>query len=125
MSADSSRVRRVHTSDDFGGIDLDVIDAGTPGDPVIVLCHGFPESKHSWRHQIDPLVSAGYRVLVPDQRGYGSSSAPRDVAAYRSDRLSADLIALSMTLIPSKRPSSATTGVPWWSGILPVITRTV
>ena len=94
MNIDSSRVRRVHTSDEFGGVDLDVIDTGTPGNPVIVLCHGWPESKHSWRHQIEPLVDAGYRVLVPDQRGYGSSSAPRDVAAYRSDRLSSDLIAL-------------------------------
>jgi pimeloyl-ACP methyl ester carboxylesterase len=87
-------VRRVHTSDDFGGIDIEVIDAGNPADPVVVLCHGWPESSHSWRHQIDPLVAAGYRVLVPDQRGYGFSSAPRDVAAYRSDHLSADLIAL-------------------------------
>ncbi len=87
-------VRRVHTSDEFGGIDLDVIDAGTPGDPVVVLAHGWPESSHSWRHQIDPLVAAGYRVLVPDQRGYGSSSAPKEVEAYRSDRLSADLVAL-------------------------------
>jgi pimeloyl-ACP methyl ester carboxylesterase len=94
MKIDSSRVRRVHTSDEFGGVDLDVIDTGTPGNPVIVLCHGWPESKHSWRHQIEPLVDAGYRVLVPDQRGYGSSSAPSDVAAYRSDRLSSDLIAL-------------------------------
>jgi pimeloyl-ACP methyl ester carboxylesterase len=87
-------VRRVHTSDEFGGIDLEVIDAGTPGNPVVVLAHGWPESSHSWRHQIDPLVAAGYRVLVPDQRGYGFSSAPKDVEAYRSDRLSADLIAL-------------------------------
>ena len=83
--------RRVTTAP---GIELDVIDAGTPGDPVIVLCHGWPESSHSWRHQIDPLVDAGWRVLVPDQRGYGSSSAPRDVGAYRSDLLSADLVAL-------------------------------
>lgn len=87
-------VRRVHTSDEFGGIDLEVIDAGTPGNPVVVLAHGWPESSHSWRHQIDPLVAAGYRVLVPDQRGYGFSSAPKEVEAYRSDRLSADLIAL-------------------------------
>ena len=65
------------------GIELDVIDAGTPGDPVVVLVHGFPESSHSWRHQIEPLVAAGYRVLVPDQRGYGESSAPRTVEAYR------------------------------------------
>ena len=90
--------RRVATTEaatcPFGGIELDVIDAGTPGDPVIVLCHGWPESSHSWRHQIEPLVDAGWRVLVPDQPGYGASSAPRQVDAYRSDRLSADLIAL-------------------------------
>jgi pimeloyl-ACP methyl ester carboxylesterase len=82
--------RRIATN----GIELDVIDAGTPGDPVVVLVHGFPECAHSWRHQIDPLVAAGYRVLVPDQRGYGASSAPTDVGAYRSDHLAADLVGL-------------------------------
>ncbi len=71
-----------------------MIDVGPSDGPVIVLAHGWPESSHSWRHQIQPLAAAGWRVLVPDQRGYGSSSAPRDVAAYRSDRLSADLVAL-------------------------------
>lgn len=86
--------RRVRTSDDFGGIELDLIDAGPSDGPVIVLSHGFPESSHSWRHQIEPLAAAGWRVLVPDQRGYGRSSAPRDVAAYRSDRLGDDLLAL-------------------------------
>ena len=85
------RTRRIRTAP---GIELEVIDAGTPGDPVIVLAHGWPESSHSWRHQIDPLVEAGWRVLVPDQRGYSSSSAPREVEAYGSDLLSADLIAL-------------------------------
>ncbi len=83
--------RRVSTAPD---IELDVLDAGKPGDPLIVLAHGWPESSHSWRHQIEPLVEAGWRVLVPDQRGYGSSSAPRDVGAYRSDMLAADLVAL-------------------------------
>jgi pimeloyl-ACP methyl ester carboxylesterase len=75
-------------------IELDVIDAGRPGDPVVVLVHGFPESSHSWRHQVEPLVAAGYRVLVPDQRGYARSSAPREVAAYRTDHLCADLVGL-------------------------------
>ena len=87
-------VRRGHTSDDFGGSDLDVVDAGQADGPVVVLAHGWPESSHSWRHQIAPLVEAGNRVLVPDQRGYGQSSAPRVVEAYRSDRLAADLVAL-------------------------------
>ena len=86
----SSTRRRIATN----GVELDVIDAGRPGDPVVVLVHGFPESSHSWRHQIDPLVAAGYRVLVPDQRGYGTSSAPADVDAYRSDHLAADLVGL-------------------------------
>lgn len=89
-----STTRRIRTSEEFGGIELDVIDAGEPGAPVIVLCHGWPESSHSWRHQIEPLVAAGWRVLVPDQRGYGASSAPNNVLAYRSDRLAADLVAL-------------------------------
>ncbi|MFK7919249.1 MAG: alpha/beta fold hydrolase [Ilumatobacter sp.] len=85
------RTRRVTTAP---AIELDVIDAGEPGAPVIVLCHGWPESAHSWRHQIDPLVEAGWRVLVPNQRGYAHSSTPSEVEAYRSDHLSADLIAL-------------------------------
>jgi pimeloyl-ACP methyl ester carboxylesterase len=82
--------RRVATN----GVELDVIDAGEPGNPVVVLVHGFPESPHSWRHQIQPLVDAGYRVLVPDQRGYAHSTAPSDVEAYRVDHLAADLLGL-------------------------------
>jgi len=86
--------RRVRTSDEFGGIELDLIEAGPTDGPVVVLSHGFPESSHSWRHQIEPLAEAGWRVVVPDQRGYARSSAPRDVDAYRSDRLGGDLLAL-------------------------------
>lgn len=87
----SVRTRRITTAPD---IELDVIDAGPSDGPVVVLAHGWPESSHSWRHQVEPLADAGWRVLVPDQRGYASSTAPRDVDAYRSDRLSADLLAL-------------------------------
>ena len=86
--------RRVTTSSEFGGIEIDVVDSGPSDGPVVVLSHGFPESGYSWRHQIDPLVAAGYRVLVPNQRGYAYSSAPRDVAAYRTDHLGQDLVAV-------------------------------
>lgn len=82
--------RRVATN----GIELDVIEAGNPDNPVVVLVHGFPESSNSWRHQIDPLVEAGYRVIVPDQRGYGASTKPADVADYRVDHLCDDLVGL-------------------------------
>jgi pimeloyl-ACP methyl ester carboxylesterase len=55
---------------------LDVHEAGRTGDPLVVLLHGFPESAHSWRHQMAPLAEAGYHVLAPDLRGYAGSSAP-------------------------------------------------
>jgi pimeloyl-ACP methyl ester carboxylesterase len=61
-------------------VDLHVVEKGD-GNPVVLL-HGFPELAYSWRHQIDALADAGYRVLAPDMRGYGRSEAPDDVEAY-------------------------------------------
>ena len=83
--------RRIRVAADIG---LDVREAGKVGDPVVVLLHGFPESSHSWRHQMRPLADAGYHVLAPDQRGYAASSAPCDVAAYSAAHLTADVCAL-------------------------------
>jgi pimeloyl-ACP methyl ester carboxylesterase len=74
------------------GIELRVAEAGEG--PLVVLCHGFPELWYSWRHQIPALVEAGYRVLVPDQRGYGGSDRPDEVAAYDIVQLSDDLLGL-------------------------------
>ncbi len=76
------------------GVELDVVEAGDPAGPAVLLCHGFPESAHSWRHQLEPLAAAGYHVLAPDQRGYARSSAPGDVDAYGIDQLSGDLLGL-------------------------------
>jgi pimeloyl-ACP methyl ester carboxylesterase len=76
------------------GIELDVVEAGDPAAPAIVLSHGFPECAHSWRHQLLPLAEAGYHVLAPDQRGYGSSSAPSEVEAYGIEQLTGDLLGL-------------------------------
>jgi pimeloyl-ACP methyl ester carboxylesterase len=84
-------VRRVRVAAD---VELDVRESGSPGDPVVVLLHGFPESSHSWRHQMQPLADAGYHVLVPDQRGYARSTAPREVGAYAGAALAADVCAL-------------------------------
>ena len=84
------RRRRV----DVGTAELDVLEAGDPGSPVIVLSHGFPESSWSWRHQIPVLAAAGYHVLAPDQRGYGRSSAPEEVTAYGIGPLTGDLLNL-------------------------------
>lgn len=59
--------------------------------PLVILLHGWPEGWHIWRHQIAPLVAAGYCVAVPDQRGYGGSSKPDNLNAYRIDQLCADV----------------------------------
>ena len=75
-----------------GGIELSTIEAGEG--PLVVLCHGFPELAFSWRHQIPALAAAGYRVLAPDMRGYGASSAPAEVGAYDVLSLCADMTGL-------------------------------
>ncbi|MFH8735374.1 MULTISPECIES: alpha/beta fold hydrolase [unclassified Streptomyces] len=78
------------------GITLRVFEhgEGRPDRPPVVLCHGFPELAFSWRHQVFPLAEAGYRVLVPDMRGYGGSSRPDDADAYDILTLCADLAGL-------------------------------
>lgn len=74
------------------GITLNVATAGE-GRPVVLL-HGFPDTHKTWRKQVPALVKAGYRVIMPDLRGYGESDAPPNVADYSASTLSADVIGL-------------------------------
>jgi pimeloyl-ACP methyl ester carboxylesterase len=83
---------------DVGGVHLHVVQAGPRDGPPVVLLHGFPEFWYAWRDVIPPLVAAGYRVIVPDQRGYGDSDKPSDVEAYRVDLLGDDIAALMKAL---------------------------
>ena len=62
--------------------------------PLVVLCHGFPELAFSWRWQVPALAGAGFRVVAPDMRGYGGSSAPAEVEAYDVVSLCGDLCGL-------------------------------
>lgn len=62
--------------------------------PLVVLIHGWPECWYSWRHQIDPLVAAGYRVAVPDVRGYVGSDNPEAIEAYDLTSLTDDVAGL-------------------------------
>lgn len=62
--------------------------------PLVILCHGFPESWYSWRHQIKALANAGYRVVVPDQRGYGKTDRPEAIDQYTLYHLAGDIVGL-------------------------------
>lgn len=83
---------------DVGEVCLHTVLAGPEDGPLAVLLHGFPECWYSWRHQIPPLVGAGYRVAVPDQRGYNLSDKPPDVGAYQIDNLTGDILGLIRAL---------------------------
>jgi pimeloyl-ACP methyl ester carboxylesterase len=62
--------------------------------PLVLLCHGFPESWYSWRHQLVALAEAGYHAVAPDMRGYGKTDAPEPVEAYTLFHLVGDMTAL-------------------------------
>lgn len=79
---------------DGATITLRVLEAGDPTNPTVILSHGFPELAHSWRHQLRALAAAGYHVVAPTQRGYGHSTSPTEISAYRIDYLTGDLLAL-------------------------------
>ncbi|KAJ7196497.1 alpha/beta-hydrolase [Mycena pura] len=75
--------------------------------PLVILVHGFPELAYSWRKVIGPLADAGYHVVAPDQRGYGSTSSSQtkgtikyedDLDPFRMTNLVKDIVALVYTL---------------------------
>jgi pimeloyl-ACP methyl ester carboxylesterase len=88
MSGDFPPARRIPTN----GIHLAVHELGEG--PAVFLLHGFPELAYSWRHQIKPIADAGFRVIAPEQRGYGDSDAPADPLTYSVKNLVADLVGL-------------------------------
>jgi pimeloyl-ACP methyl ester carboxylesterase len=88
MSGDFPPARRVPTN----GIHLAVHELGEG--PAVFLLHGFPELAYSWRHQIRPIADAGFRVIAPEQRGFGDSDAPADPLTYSVKSLVADLVGL-------------------------------
>ena len=75
-------------------INLHVMTDGPENGTTVILLHGFPEFNYGWKNQIPALVEAGFRVIVPDQRGYNLSDKPRGIAAYDVDFLAKDIIGL-------------------------------
>ncbi|MBR1277855.1 alpha/beta fold hydrolase [Bradyrhizobium sp. AUGA SZCCT0283] len=78
------------------GLDFFVVEQGQG--PLVLLCHGWPELSYSWRHQIPAIAAAGFRVVAPDMRGFGRTSAPEDVGAYTIFHNVGDMVALVAAL---------------------------
>ena len=76
---------------DVGEVTLHVALAGPEDGRPLILLHGFPEAWFGWRHQIDALANAGFRVAIPDQRGYNLSEKPQKVSDYTLPKLAQDV----------------------------------
>ncbi len=81
-----------HRIVETNGINMHIAEAGEG--PLVILCHGFPESWYSWRHQLPALAAAGYHAVAPDQRGYGRTDAPAQIEAYTQFHLVGDVVGL-------------------------------
>lgn len=78
-------------------------DVAGESDTVALLLHGFPESRTCWRHQIETLPALGWTVAAPDLRGYGGTSRPKGLDAYRIERLVDDVAGLFEALGAKRR----------------------
>jgi len=90
------------------GISLHVTEQGDG--PVVLFCHGFPDTAYTWRRQMNAIAAAGYRGIAPDMRGYGRSSAPMEASLYTPLHTAGDLVGLLDGL---KIPSAVIVGHDW------------
>jgi pimeloyl-ACP methyl ester carboxylesterase len=79
-----------HRTVDANGISVHLVEQGEG--PLVLFCHGFPESWYSWRHQLPAVAAAGYRAVAMDMRGYGGTSKPAEVGAYSLNHLVGDVV---------------------------------
>src|SRR6267154_1370025 len=70
--------------------------------PLVLFCHGWPESWYSWRHQLTAVSAAGFRCVAPDMRGYGGSEAPEPIDQYTLFHMVGDMAELTKALGESK-----------------------
>src|SRR5262245_52219110 len=81
-----------HRSVETNGIRMHVAEQGSG--PLVLLCHGFPESWYSWRHQLPALAAAGYHAVAPDMRGYGQTDRPEAIDQYTQLHHVGDMLGL-------------------------------
>lgn len=81
-----------HRFIETNGIRMHIAEQGEG--PLVILCHGFPEGWYVWRHQMAALANAGYHVVAPDQRGYGTTDCPPEIDDYNILKLTGDIVGL-------------------------------
>ena len=79
-----------HRSIKTNGLQMHIAEQGSG--PLVLLCHGFPESWYSWRHQLKALADAGYHAVAPDMRGYGKTDRPEAIDQYTLLHLVGDMV---------------------------------
>ncbi|HEY3596876.1 MAG TPA: alpha/beta hydrolase [Paraburkholderia sp.] len=79
-----------HRMVNANGIDIHVAEQGEG--PAVLMCHGFPETWYSWRHQLPALAREGFRAIAPDMRGYGETSCPHEIDQYTLLHLVGDMV---------------------------------
>jgi len=94
------------------GIRLNIAEQGDG--PMVLLCHGFPESWYSWRQQIGALAAAGFHAVAPDMRGYGKSDRPEAIDQYTIFHLVGDLVGI---LDSFEVPIAVICGHDWGAGV--------
>ena len=72
------------------GIDIHYVEHGSG--PLVIFCHGWPESWYSWRHQLQAIGDAGFRAVALHMRGYGETTRPKDIEAYTISHLVGDVV---------------------------------
>src|ERR1700740_1764101 len=97
---------------DVGGVGIEYEVTGD-GRPVVLL-HGFPDTGRLWRHQVPALAQAGFKVIVPDLRGYGRSDKPSAVEAYAIRAVAGDVLAV---LDDARAPRAHVVGHDWGAGV--------
>jgi len=97
-----------HRFVEANGIRMHVAEQGEG--PLVLLCHGFPESWYSWRHQLAALAGAGFRAVAPDMRGYGQTDRPAEIGKYTLLHLVGDMVGLLDAL---EAPTAVIAGHDW------------
>jgi pimeloyl-ACP methyl ester carboxylesterase len=97
-----------HRIVEANGIRIHIAEQGRG--PLVLLCHGFPESWYSWRHQLKALAQAGYHAVAPDMRGYGDTDRPAEIDRYTLFHLVGDMVGVLNAL---KEKNAVIVGHDW------------